>query len=554
MNLVDLKLGFLRLTRPLREFYMDFKFRNKWLFLSLPSYIKILFMVVVAIALFNVVFSLYKAVKQNLNNWKENKKTGLYYSFLGGSGQHLRIRVRAAAYKFSYDKSSSILSFAGIANSLGKIEHNSKFVLFLYSLIYMPFMLLGMMEMLFRVVFSLLLYTILDVFFALLLLILKLINYILIPVFLFLDKRSYVTQHCQFCYTTFKLPSFDCPNCHKTHEHLYPGVCGLLWARCTCGAFIPCSSLSGRKNIRSRCPSKDCMNLLIGANVRDFIIQIVGGNSSGKTAYLASFFHHYLNSEHIKNSGKIKLLPEEDFENLEASFVGGATEKSPENIVNSYRILHEDKGPSDSSFIFYDFPDEMILSEQYDRNPLNFGYSHGIMIMIDPLSSKLVRDLGQKNLASDYLKGYSADSPEDIVVHFINKYSEIAGRKAKKMSTIPVAIVITKTDIPIVEERIGAEKIEEYYKENLSGSASLYEARDSVCRAYLLDIGFENLLNNIESVFTNVSFFPVSAMGHSQSLNTCFEPRGVVEPAVWIADFNKGVIDGVISAVLKEVR
>lgn len=253
---------------------------------------------------------------------------------------------------------------------------------------------------------------------------------VLMPVFISIDKTTWEIQHCPDCYNSFRLPIFEYPHCGKKHNRLYPGVTGLLWSKCSCGRFIPCASISKRKKLTPYCPK--CNKPLAASNIKSLTIQVIGGNSSGKTAFISSFQHLYLSTAKKNWSGIIKTSPEDEFNVLEDMFSRGYTTKSSGDEVRAYYIIHESDSDSDDGLVFYDVPDEVILSEQYEKNPLNFGYCDGIAVIIDPLCVGTVRKECESVNGSSSTIGYSSDSAEDIIVHFIAKYSEIAGRSAKK--------------------------------------------------------------------------------------------------------------------------
>jgi hypothetical protein len=45
--------------------------------------------------------------------------------------------------------------------------------------------------------------------------------------------------------------------------------------------------------------------------------------------------------------------------------------------------------------------------------------------------------------------------------------------------------------------------------------------------------GYENAVNLIEAEFTNIRYFPVSAMGHDVE-DGQYEPWGVLDPVFWL--------------------
>lgn len=517
---------------------------------EVPPFAQTMIKIVVLIACINIVLGLVKAIIANKSTWKKKTDCELMFSFSSGSGQYQRNHINSSAHKFLFDKKWSYVSFAGLAFRLGNIETPAKTISFLLSVVYIPLAIFGMIEMVIRAIIGVLVYFILNISYFFFLLLLGIVNILLMPIFNVIDKSSYETQHCPTCYSTYRLPAFECPYCGKIHDKLSPGRIGLLWAKCSCGHFIPCSSLSKRKKLAAFCPSPNCHHKLVGANIKSLTVQIIGGNSTGKTAFVAAFQHLYRNADGIDRMGQIKVSPSDDFELLESHYHSGKTEKSSTDDVHAYYILHEGSGYSDQGIILYDVPDEIILSEQYERNPLNFGYSDGAVIMIDPLSVRSVQKECESALGAKYTVGSSDDSAEDIIVHFINKYSEVAGRRAKKMSDMPVAVVIAKADISIIKQKIGTAKIKAQYKSNQEQYRNFDEARNTMCRSYLSDIGLENSLNNLESVFSHIAYFPISAIGHAEVDSAPFDPWGVIDPIDWIARTSQNGMQNITKQIM----
>lgn len=499
-----------------------------------PVFQKILYMVIL-VACINIVFCLVKAIKANINNWKPRPGTELMFSFSSGSGFYQLQSIIKDSHRLLFDRKWSLISFAGMAYRLGNLENISKVILFLCSIAYIPLTVLGMVEMIIRGIVGLIVYAVLNTICLIVLILCGLINAVLMPVFIAIDKSTRVEQHCPNDYATFKLPDFICPYCGKVHKNLAPGRSGLVFARCSCGRFISCASISGRKRLTAVCPK--CGITLATSNVKQLSIQVIGGNKSGKTSFLAAYQHEYLEANRFAKAASIQCHPQYAFDELEKMFAQGYSLPSDADTVTVYTLVHSQSSMSDDSLVFYDIPDEILLSEQYEKNPLNFGYSDGVIVIIDPLSIPSVRSECIKNGYSVTQSMFSDDDPENIIIHFINKYSEIAGRSAKRMSRVPVAVLIAKTDITSINRRIGSVKIKTEYKANPSRySGNVELARDSICRQYLYDIGLSNAVNNLESVFSKVSYYPISSIGHMPSTGTCFEPFGVGSPVCWIAD------------------
>lgn len=518
---------------------------------TIPGLLRTLIVIVSVVACVNIVASLIKAIINNRATWKKKPDSELMFSFAAGSGQFQRSHIYKDAHKYLFDKKWFVFSFAGLAYRLGNYENHSKSIAFLSSLVYLPLAIFGIAEMIIRCVAGVIIYFVINLAYIVFLLTLWAVNLLLMPLFNLADKASWMTQHCPKCYATFKLPVFECPHCGTKHTRLYPGRCGLLYAKCTCGHFIPCASASKRKDLKSYCPK--CDHTLAGSNIKALTVQVIGGNSSGKTSFIAAFQHQYV--EAVENSGIRNVLtsPEDDFEELEKIYHSGRTVKSPGDEVRTYHILHGNKGSSDDGIVIYDVPDEVILSEQYERNPLNFAYSDGIIIIIDPLSVRSVRKECEATTGLTSTNGFSDDSTEDIIVHFINKYSEVAGRMARRMSDTPVAVVIAKTDLTSIRRKIGTVKIKAEFSANQNQYLSLGDARDKVCRKYLADIGLANAVNNLDSVFSKVTYFPVSSIGHCED-GSPFDPQNIIAPMGWLARQSQSNIKDLAAFVEEEIR
>ena len=518
---------------------------------TIPSLLRALIVIISVVACVNIAASLIKAIIINRASWKKKTGSELMFSYAAGSGQFQRSHIYKDAHKYLFDKKWSVFSFAGLAYRLGNHESHSKTIAFLSSLVYLPLAILGMAEMIIRCIVGVVAYFVINLAYIVFLLALWAVNLLLMPLFNLADKASWMTQHCPKCYATFKLPVFECPHCGTKHTKLYPGRSGLLFAKCNCGHFIPCASASKRKNMKSYCPK--CDYALAGSNIKALTVQVIGGNSSGKTAFIAAFQHQYV--EAIENSGirNVSTSPADDFKELERMYHSGRTTKSPSDEVRAYYILHGSKGSSDDGIVIYDVPNEVILSEQYERNPLNFAYSDGIIIVIDPLSVRSVRKECEATTGSASTGGFSDDSTEDIVVHFINKYSEVAGRMARRMSDTPVAVVIAKTDLTSIRRKIGTVKIKAEFSSNQNQYLSPDDARDKVCRRYLADIGLANAINNLDSVFSRVSYFPVSSIGHCED-GSPFDPQNIIAPLGWLARQCQSNIKDLAAFVEEEVK
>ncbi len=522
---------------------------------QIPNAFQTILTVVFYIALFGIAVSLVKSIINNYKSWKPDPNSKLMFSYFCGTGNYQRKLIYRNAKDLLYDRKWSWVSAAGLAYRLGNCTNESKIILWLSSLLYLPLAFLGIIEMTIRVTLGFCFFFCLNIAIWSVLLVLGIVTRLFIPIFRIIDRTLRVEQHCPHCYTAFRLPYFRCPHCGEVHKNLIPGHCGILAAKCSCGHFIPSSVLTHRSNLVGVCPNPKCEMDLATANAKQFFIQIIGGNSSGKTAFSAAFQHQYLRLSQGNDVYSVFGEPREAFEALEHMYRNGVTESSSASEIGTYNYVHQLRGTAAHSLIFYDIPDEVLLSDEYEKSPLNFGYTDGIIIIIDPLSVASVRNECVRQSEISATSGFSTDNCEAIIVDFINKFSEIVGRSARRMSDIPVAVLIAKSDVKHIKSSIGMPRIKAQYKkspENYNNDLSI--ARDEICRVFLNDNGLANVVNNLESVFSEVRYFPMSAVGHSPEAGVAFEPFGVIDPVAWIAKKRQSAVYPTLKYVQEKIN
>ena len=225
-------------------------------------------------------------------------------------------------------------------------------------------------------------------------------------------------------------------------------------------------------------------------------------------------------------------------------------------IVSSFNIVHDREGVfKEETMVMYDIPDEVLISGEYEKNPILFKYSKGLVIVIDPLSSYEVRDEIAEAGEATSLVNYDEDDPGELIVQFIDSFSRVIGRNTKKMSSIPVAVVINRFDIRSIHEEL---YVEPPYFDKVTNLATRREEMrnivDEKCKDYLMKMGLSNAIYNLESVFSNIHYFPVSPIGHVSEDGRAFNPIGVLEPLEWITLKNSSVIHDYIASALDKLN
>jgi len=514
-------------------------------FLSCPHLVKNVITISFIPACIGIISSHVIGIYRNKDNWQKHPYYDLMYSYFIKTGTIQRKESYKEAHTLLRDHKWLWISFAGLSYRLGNYDNISTLLVFVMSFAYIPLAILGFIEMFFRILLGTIWLLVSNLIHSFILLVLKWVSYLLIPISLSIDKAIRKIQHCPHCYETFNLPEFICPSCGRVHKMLIPGKCGVLFARCACSKkFLACTSFTGRSRLASRCPN--CSGELAAANPKHFSIALMGGDDVGKTAFITAFANLYVNVAKYKHKYKFDVTiegkPENYFKELDNIFNSGDTVLDTES--RTYSIVHKRWKIETDNLVFYKTFAEYVMSEKYLRSPKYFGYCDGIILIIDPLCVKSVKK--EINIGAT---SYSPDDTNEMVVQFIRQFNTICGSASGALSSVPVAVLINKTDIEAVNNEIGMSKIRAMYSENPSAyNNSESFARDQICREYLAKVGLINVLNNLEAAFVNVSFFPVSAIGHIASKGKAFTPVGVMEPVAWIAKKRHSRLTNLISS------
>lgn len=144
------------------------------------------------------------------------------------------------------------------------------------------------------------------------------------------------------------------------------------------------------------------------------------------------------------------------------------------------------------------------------------------------------------DLASELEEGLSAtdaavsgrSNPDDVLASLIEKVKSVAKPDRQGRFTMPLAVVLSKADLPGLDEKIGQAACDAYLAAN--PECPVADAQDAVLRDVLLEYGMGNFLTSLKASFRSYRFFAASAVGHER-LAGAYDPKGVVEPFAWIA-------------------
>ena len=127
-----------------------------------------------------------------------------------------------------------------------------------------------------------------------------------------------IHSRCPNCKRKSVIPVFICPTCGLEHKKLVPGPYGVFKRKCTCGAMLSTTFIGGRSEYEAHCPF--CGTELLSSSSQQYGIQLVGGIGTGKTTFLAAFWHEYKDWLNRRHDITFEATPADAFADLEEWF------------------------------------------------------------------------------------------------------------------------------------------------------------------------------------------------------------------------------------------
>lgn len=368
---------------------------------------------------------------------------------------------------------------------------------------------------------------------------------------LYLAKNKIFTA-CPECKEKSLIPTYICPKCGAKHTNLTPSVYGILKRTCVgedpnayCGQVLPTTFFNGRRELQAICPSCGCGHSdggLINETV-PICIPVVGGRSVGKTAFITAFSKDFIEQIAPGKNWGIDFYNKEKaniYNEITQDYLKGSTRMTdrPQDINRassisfSFFVKGEQFKPERLVHV-YDIAGEVFTDNSENEVQKQYEYCHGIVLMIDPFAIPGVRYRYESELAPEDVAGIGKADINGIINSFLNKLREVTGLSDSKMSTVPLAVVISKTDSAGLFEELGDKAINTMIASDPKKYANKQDIQDYLCRKFLKDNGMEGFLNNVDIKFKNNRFFACSAIGHTRDKGA-YQPKGVMEPMEWL--------------------
>lgn len=347
---------------------------------------------------------------------------------------------------------------------------------------------------------------------------------------------------CPNCKNKHLIPTYICPNCGVKHTRLTPGKYGGLYRTCNCGQKIPSHFLTKRGKLAAECSK--CGFSLSGTGSKPICIPVIGGRSSGKTAYINAFSYDFIEKAAPRNGLSVSHYNDETKrfyeQEITPDYMGGTTRmtKTETDLKRASAktfgfILQGKKLKPDRLIQIYDVAGESFVENTENEEQLQYTYCHGIILILNPLSIPVIRNYLDEGI-DEIDKSSVGTLDVDLVLDaFMNKLREITGQSPASVFHVPIAVVISKSDIAILDKFIGEEIISDFMTEKGLGMESYSAVEDRICRKFLADNGLAGFVNSIDMKFKNNRYFKCSSIGHTREEGR-YNPKGVLEPMEWI--------------------
>lgn len=353
--------------------------------------------------------------------------------------------------------------------------------------------------------------------------------------------RNKIFTACHECKAKSLIPTYICPKCGARHDNLTPGVYGILKRTCNCGEKLPTVFFNGRKNLEAECPH--CKHKLTNRESRPICIPVVGGRSVGKTAFITAFSRQFIETVAPEKGFEIEFYNDKKagiYREIQQDYISGSTRMTDRpqdvNVASSvsfsFFVKHPELAPERLMHV-YDIAGEVFTDNNENEVQQQYEYCQGIVLMVDPFAIPSIRFKYEELLAPEDIAGIGNADINEIINSFLNKLREVTGLSDNKMSTVPLAVVISKIDSAGLEQDIGAMAVNKLMSAEPDKFTDFFDTQDYLCRKFLKENGMESFLSNISIQFKNSRFFACSAIGHTRDKGQ-YRPVGVLPPMEWL--------------------
>lgn len=293
-------------------------------------------------------------------------------------------------------------------------------------------------------------------------------------------RRNTEYAVCPKCKRNFARPKVRC-RCGRLYEYPVPNGFGYRVHTCDKGHDMPCTAAGGKRGLLNTvCPF--CESEIVTHEARPIVIATVGAPSSGKTGLMLSSLRA-LDGESKRCGFELDpFTAGVDRNRMRVAETSPNTEPGEHDseivFVKSPRFWEKEIIFNDISGMEYEPREDKVLFEEY------FTYTDGLMFAIDG-TALIARFEGRT-------------PPADTFAAFMSMFRDVTGTGPSSVSTVPFAVVVTKTDI---------QRVSSVVRPSASSDS------DAAVRKYLVDNGQESFVKTVESAFSNVRYYAACATG-----------------------------------------
>ncbi|MCL2348398.1 MAG: hypothetical protein FWC50_09070 [Planctomycetaceae bacterium] len=352
---------------------------------------------------------------------------------------------------------------------------------------------------------------------------------------------------CPACHRIIRLTVFQCDTCGRANE-LIPVEKEVFYKRCSCGKRLPKLPRNGRDELIALCPyHQPCFPVgRHSGQYPDVLIPIVGGTSTGKSAFLAAWTI-YAQGQLAYQYGVDVTFPfpggSEYAAHCNQRFQQGippakTSVTNPNGLGMDIVSRTTQKG---IRVYLYDPAGEVFdpMRKESESSLVPFEYydfMDGAVFVIDPFSIPEV----QKKYPHSLLDEYGIQASDKRASDSCEKF--IRGLYAHNLAIdeyhyASCAVVITKADAFDLDSRVG--KAAAQKRMAADPGLGFEDALDEACSMQLKAWGLGHVLELLESHFKEVRCFSVSAFGHSPKPGVSFAPQRIELPILWLLNKKK---------------
>ncbi len=363
---------------------------------------------------------------------------------------------------------------------------------------------------------------------------------------LWLMERAYLAVRsffmaCPHCYARSTIPEYLCDGCGAVHARLLPNSYGITSHICECGKKLPATFFLDRGHLQARCPS--CRQNIAREHVesRRIFVPIMGGPSTGKSAFLFGAVRQLVEHE-ANNLGFKAELFDKRSEGGYRSVVGmlqagRPPDKTRDPIPRAFNLSLYKNGRL--AFLLYLYDPAGEAYQEADKLAAHgfHDYLSGMVLVVDPFAipavcahyaSELKRELG--------LLKPSELPIEEAVDRLLLTLEENFGLSKKGRVKQPLAVVVNKVDAFDLEDVIGESAVDRALAPAAGDNPVDRDAvRNKMLKNQLVDWGEQAFVSRIEGRFSNVRYFSCSALGRMPDGSGAeFTANAVLPPLLWI--------------------